>query len=344
MQVTLKQLFLKDWDPSADAIAYPGPYIPYAVYTKNDFIHALNYPIGAYSNISDLSVGQFGYQSNRSGVLSPIGVCITSYVQADFDPSQFRYNYSIYTVENCKDIVDFAEAGSTKWTDFDVRDHIDHPLNFTSLVSATLKLPLRTILLEDATTGSAEIVCLNLDVEVFYDNRHRNGQIVISLAGNPRRANCHGQIVELTSSSFVSRKALYILVIFFCLASFSLCTRSLWRSSRLMKRTDSILRSHGKMLKRSDKLEFVDFWLVLIVVNDLMVGYATVIMTFCDNLLETDNYTTCSLLLGLGNFLSWLGLLRYLSFFRKYNLLIVTLRKSSLHVLRFMLCTTIIYW
>lgn len=345
MQITLKQLFLKDWDPSAEAVPYPGPYIPYAVYTKTDFIRSVNYAISVYSNISDLGVGQFGYQSNRSDILSPIEICIKNYVQADFDPSVFKYNYSIYTVESCKSIENFADAGSSKWQDFDFRDHLDKPINFSSLVSSRLKLPLRTILMEDATTGYAEIVCFNMDVEIFYDNRHRNGQIVISLTSVPRRAECHGQMTELHGSGFVSRRALYLVVMFFCVASFSLCTRSLWRSFQLMKTSERILRSHGKILNWSDRLEFVDFWLVLIIINDLLVAYATALMSFYDGrLLETNNYTACSLLLGQGNFLSWLGLLRYLSFFKKYNLLIVTLRKSFLHVIRFMLCTTIIYW
>lgn len=345
MQVTLKQVFLKDWDPSADAVAYPGPYIPYAVYSKIDFIHSVNYAISVYSNISSSSVGQFGYQSDRLDLMSPIEICMTNYEQADFDPSVFKYNYSIRTVTHCKSIIDFAEPGSQKWQNFDFRQQLDRPIDFRSLVSISVKLPLRTILLEDATTGDAGIVCFNLNVEIFYDNRHRNGQIVINLASNPRRAECHGHITELTRNVYASRRLLNLVVIIFCLTSFSLCARSLWRSFKLVQKTEKLLKSHGRTLIWSDKMEFVDFWLVLIIVNDLMVAYATVIMTFYEvRLLETDNYTACSLLLGLGNFLSWSGLLRYLSFFKKYNLLIVTLRKSFMHVMRFMLCTTIIYW
>lgn len=101
MQTTLKQLFLKDWDPSSDGVAYPGPYIPYAVYTKPDYMRSLNYALRIYGNISELSVGPFGYQSNITGKVSPVNFCSTNYVKADFEPTNFKYNLSINTVIEC---------------------------------------------------------------------------------------------------------------------------------------------------------------------------------------------------------------------------------------------------
>lgn len=344
MQTTFKQLFLKDWDPSADAIAYPGPYVPYAVYTKPDFMHAINYAIRIYSNISDLSVGPFGYQSNSTETVSPIGICMTNYIQADFEPTIFRYNYSMLTLTECKSIENFAPANDAKWLDFDIRYHLDKPINFSTLISTSVKLPLRTLLIEDATSGDAGIICFNVDIEIFFDNRHRDGQIIINLFSIPRRADCDGRLVE-SGDVFASRRLLNIVVILFCALSFSLCTRSLWRASKLLKSSERILARNGRALCWGDRLDFVDLWLVLILINDLMITSATIIIaSYDERLLETSNYTICSLLIGLGNFLSWSGLLRYLSFFKKYNLLILTLRKSFAHVMRFMLCTILIYW
>ena len=345
LQVSMKQLFLKDWDPSADAIAYPGPYVPYAVYTKQEFINSINYAIRVYSNVTNSGLGQYGYPSNGSDVVPPVKICLVNYQMADFDPSTFKYNFSMQTVTTCKSVEDFAEAGSEKWLQFNFENYLESRLNFTSLVYSTLDLPLRTIIMEDATSGDIEIVCFQLDLQIFYDNRHRVGQILISLKSSPKRMTCQGEIVDSDNDQFESRRILYIFIMLFCLTSTTLCVRSLWRAFRLMKRTEKIMRSHGRILIYSDRIEFIDCWLVIIIVNDLLVGFSTVIMTFYnDRLLETNNYTLCSLLLGIGNFLSWSGLLRYLSFFRQYNLLIITLRKSFLHVTRFMLCTTIIYW
>lgn len=352
MQTTFKQLFLKDWDPSADAIAYPGPYVPYAVYTKPAFYQTINYSIKVYSNISDWSVGPYSYQqTNRSQDVAPVDICTTSYVQADYEPISSKYNYSMKIETYCDRIENYAEAGSTLWDEFDIRDHLSYKISFAQLISLNIKLPLRTLLLEDlASPGYAEIICFNVDVEILLDNSSKDGQIIINLKSEPRRTSCSGSLAnnENDNSSLsilTGRQTLNSIVIIFCLLSFSLCFRSIFRAYKLINRTDRILNANGNRLEWSDKFEFLDSWLVLIIINDILIASATVIIIFYDErLLETSQYTICSLLIGVGNFLSWAGLLRYLSFFKNYNLLIITLRKSFPHVLRFMLCTMLIYW
>jgi mucolipin len=54
-------------------------------------------------------------------------------------------------------------------------------------------------------------------------------------------------------------------------------------------------------------------------------------------------WDVCSVLLGTGNLFVWFGVLRYLGFFRTYNMLIVTLKKAFPSVLRFLLCAMLIY-
>lgn len=346
MQLTFKQLLLKDWDPSADAIEYPGPLIRYALYNKADFNSSINYAVEAYSNITVNSFGPFGFNSQNPRIPGDINLCITQYLKADFNPTKFTYDYTVDTKTSCYLLTDRgAEFDHEYWRAYNYSYMLDgiYNLDFNRLVSASLTLPLRTVLLENAATGKPEIVCFDVDNVILYDNTHRTGQIFVTLTSTLRRANCVGTLND-TPSSITSRKLLNITVMFFCVVSFSLCIRSLWKAKKLLRRTEDILHDHGRRLSWSDRFEFVDFWLVLIVINDFMVAYATVIISSYDRrLLEMDNYTICSLLLGIGNFLSWAGLLRYLSFFQKYNLLIVTLRKSFFHVLRFMLCTTLIY-
>lgn len=344
MQTTFKQLFLKDWDPSSDAVAYPGPFIPNAVYTKQDFFNSINFAIKAYSNVSQISVGPFGYPTNSSTIVSPIEICTTNFVQANFEPNSFKYNYSMYTKTECKSIENFADAGDEKWLDFDIRDHLTMPINFSTLTATSVSLPLRTLLIEDATTGDAEIACFDVDIEITLDNQHRDGQIIINLSSLPRRAKCDGLLTEIGEDIAV-RLILNSTVMLFCILSSMLCIRSLWKAHKLVKYSQTTLRSHGKNLELSDQMEFLDPWLALIILNDLMIAAATIEISFYDQrLLETDNYTICSLLIGLGNLFTWSGLLRYLSYFKKYNILIVTLRKSFPQVMRFMMCTLLIYW
>ncbi|XP_048473819.1 mucolipin-1a isoform X2 [Rhincodon typus] len=55
------------------------------------------------------------------------------------------------------------------------------------------------------------------------------------------------------------------------------------------------------------------------------------------------SYDLCSILLGTSTLLVWVGVIRYLSFFQKYNILIVTLRAAFPNVIRFCCCVAVIY-
>ncbi|XP_029814285.1 neuropathy target esterase-like [Manacus vitellinus] len=54
-------------------------------------------------------------------------------------------------------------------------------------------------------------------------------------------------------------------------------------------------------------------------------------------------YDVCSILLGTSTLLVWVGVIRYLTFFQKYNILIVTLRVALPNVIRFCCCVAVIY-
>lgn len=47
--------------------------------------------------------------------------------------------------------------------------------------------------------------------------------------------------------------------------------------------------------------------------------------------------------LGTGNLLVWFGVLRYLGFFKTYNVVILTLKKAAPKVARFLICAILIY-
>lgn len=55
------------------------------------------------------------------------------------------------------------------------------------------------------------------------------------------------------------------------------------------------------------------------------------------------SYDVCSILLGTSTLLVWVGVIRYLTFFHKYNILIATLRVALPSVMRFCCCVAVIY-
>ncbi|PNI18270.1 MCOLN1 isoform 8, partial [Pan troglodytes] len=55
------------------------------------------------------------------------------------------------------------------------------------------------------------------------------------------------------------------------------------------------------------------------------------------------SYDVCSILLGTSTLLVWVGVIRYLTFFHNYNILIATLRVALPSVMRFCCCVAVIY-
>ena len=69
------------------------------------------------------------------------------------------------------------------------------------------------------------------------------------------------------------------------------------------------------------------FRYVLICINDLLLITGSVITEMLETRKTTgDLWDFCSIFLGTGNLLVWIGMLRYLGFFATYNALILTLK------------------
>ena len=49
------------------------------------------------------------------------------------------------------------------------------------------------------------------------------------------------------------------------------------------------------------------------------------------------------MMLGTGDLLVWIGLLRYLGFFKTYNVLILTMKGATPNIIRFLICAAMIY-
>ncbi|POI21134.1 hypothetical protein CIB84_015119, partial [Bambusicola thoracicus] len=75
---------------------------------------------------------------------------------------------------------------------------------------------------------------------------------------------------------------------------------------------------YKKEVSYNDQMEFVNGWYILIMVSDVLtiVG-STLKMEIQAKSLTS--YDVCSILLGTSTMLVWLGVIRYLGFFQKYN-------------------------
>lgn len=82
----------------------------------------------------------------------------------------------------------------------------------------------------------------------------------------------------------------------------------------------------------------------MIIANDLLIIIGSALKEQIERKqFNRDNWDVCSIFLGTGNLLVWFGVLRYLGFFKTYNVVILTLKKAAPKVARFLLCAILIY-
>lgn len=148
-----------------------------------------------------------------------------------------------------------------------------------------------------------------------------------------------------TVEAQIFRQLLNIAVILLSLISLFLCIRSIVRCFSLLHETVQFFATHRHLkLGLADRLEFIDFWLCLIIFNDILVISGTGIkMTNELYLVSRERYLWASVILGTGLMLVWCGVLRYLSYFRTYNVLMLTLRKSTPNLMKFLTCALILF-
>ncbi|XP_070604678.1 mucolipin-3-like [Erythrolamprus reginae] len=157
-------------------------------------------------------------------------------------------------------------------------------------------------------------------VIILFDNKAHSGRIKISLDNDIAIKECKDWHV----SGSIQKNTHYMMifdgfVILTCLASLILCTRSVIKGICLQREFVTFFQHHYKKeVSFSDLVEFVNGWYIMIIVSDLLtIVCSTLKMEIQAKSLTS--YDVCSILLGTSTMLVWLGVIRYLSFFKKYN-------------------------
>ena len=107
-------------------------------------------------------------------------------------------------------------------------------------------------------------------------------------------------------------------------------------------------------------MKFLDLWYVLICTNDMLIITGSVIKGLIETRSTVEKmWNICrwvllvvrllfnkflfSMTLGIGSMLVWLGVLRYLGFYKTYNILLVTMKGAAPHILRFFCCIMLLF-
>ncbi|KAJ8305457.1 hypothetical protein KUTeg_016002 [Tegillarca granosa] len=225
------------------------------------------------------------------------------------------------------------------------------PINFNTLLKIELRFKLKSYRL-GINHKRRKPECFNVDGKVVFDDSNRDGQMKIDLVTTLQEIECHGEYSsedeerrERTSETLFD--AIVMVVSFI---SSVLCIRSIIRGLRLRKETARFFEKRfRKKLSWSDQMEFLNLWYVCIVINDILTIIGSSFKIQLDNRVNknarssSENYDFCGVMLGTGSLLVWLGVVRYIGFFKTFNILVLVLKKAFPNMMRFLVCTLMLY-
>uniref|UniRef100_A0A674C8D4 Mucolipin TRP cation channel 1a n=1 Tax=Salmo trutta TaxID=8032 RepID=A0A674C8D4_SALTR len=326
--MSFKQIFLKDYDEgSGDTLA---------VYTQRDVYEHIFYAVDQYVVLPETTVGRYAYVYGVGVNGSALSLCQQYYKKGSIDPANDTFNIDPRVITDCVGVnplsVPRAPLGS---------DYKNFTLKFHKLINVTIQFQLKAINIQ--TIINNEIPdCYTFFITIVLDNKAHSGKVRISLENQAFIKECKDPSVSGHAENY-TRLAFDVVVAIVCMLSLLLCGRSILRGIILQAEYVEFFKTNlGRKVSWDERMEFINGWYILLIISDVLtiIGSAIKIGIESKNM---SSYDECGILLGTSTLLVWVGVIRYLSFFQKYNILIVTLRAAFPNVIRFCCCVAVIY-
>ncbi|KAJ8408510.1 hypothetical protein AAFF_G00259240 [Aldrovandia affinis] len=328
--ISFQHLFLKGYTDQSSRT--------YAVYTQTEVYEHIYFIIDQYSQLQNITVGNHAYEKN-DGIYTPLSLCQDFYKNGSIWPGNETFDINAEIETECIEIYPPQNLGNTRL----LESVLNFTLDFKRLLSVNIEFALKAINLQ--TVRHHELPdCYDFTVMITFDNRAHSGRIKINLDNDV-------DIYECKDWNIVGayRRNIYFILFFdsviilTCLTSLILCTRSVITGIQLQFEYSAFfLMCHKKNVPWSERMEFVNGWYILVIISDSLTIVGSILKIEIQAKTLT-SYDVCSILLGTATMLVWVGVIRYLGFFKKYNILILTLRAAFPNVIRFCCCVAMIY-
>ncbi|MCI4383753.1 hypothetical protein PGIGA_G00030060 [Pangasianodon gigas] len=306
-----------------------------AVYTKQSVFDHLYYIIDQYSQLDQLSVGSVSY-AEEDGKLLPLVICKEYYRQGSGKHSEKTYDIDAQTESACLTL-DPRSAATWNTNNASFFD-----IDFYRLVTIEISFRLKGINLQ--TVLSHELPdCYTFAVSITFDNRCHSGKVKITLDIDAVSSVCKNWNISGTAQKNHYLIIFDAVVILVCLMSSVLCIRSIFLAIRLLQRFSKFcVWKYNHKVCEEDQREFLNGWYILVIISDVMAIIGSILKMEIQAKSLT-SYDVCSIFLGTSTLMVWVGVIRYLGYFQKYNVLILTMQAALPKVLRFCCCAGMIY-
>nr|XP_020452374.1 mucolipin-2 isoform X2 [Monopterus albus] len=329
--MALKNLFLKGYK-GVDEDDYSV-----AVYTQHDVYDSLFYVLDQYSQLGQLSVGAVAYAEDGDGKLLPVSICKEYYKKGIKESSDEVYNIDAQLERIC---MSHDPKTANQWR---AHNSSFFDLEFYRLIDIKITFQLKGINLQ--TVHSRELPdCYSFYVTITFDHQCHSGKVKIFLDIDTQSSACKDWKISGTAQKNTHYLLVFdVFVILVCLTSAVLCTRSLVLAVRLLQRFSRFLsENYSRRVCEDDQREFLNGWYLLVIVSDLLAIVGSILKMEIQAKSLT-SYDVCSIFLGTSTLMVWVGVIRYLGYFQKYNVLILTMKAAFPKVLRFCCCAGMIY-
>ncbi|XP_043116034.1 mucolipin-3 isoform X3 [Puntigrus tetrazona] len=289
-----------------------------------------------YLHLQNLTVDNHAFE-RTDGVLTPLSICQDLYQHANVLPANETFDIDPHVETECVSIYPIS-----LYKEGDLEKDMNITLDFQRLLAVNIYLKVKAINLQ--TVRHKELPdCYDFSINIKFDNRAHSGQIKISLSSDVQIKVCKDWNVSGSNLHYQLIVLFDCVVICSCLLSLILCTRSVYNGVLLLLEYIRFAsNNHRRRVGWSERAEFINGWYILIVASDTLT-IAGSVLKICIQSKELTNYDVCSILLGIATMLAWIGVMRYLSFFQKYYILILTLQAALPNVLRFSFCAVMIF-
>ncbi|TKS68844.1 Mucolipin-1 Mucolipidin [Collichthys lucidus] len=326
--MTFKHLFLKDYDESSDDT--------FAVYKQSDVYDHIFYAVEQYLALPETTVGRYAYVYGVGVNGSALSLCQQYFKKGRIDPANDTFSIDPHIITDCIGVnplsVPPAPLGSS---------YKNFTLKFHKFINVTIEFQLKAINIQ--TIINNEIPdCYTFYITIVLDNKAYSGKVKIQLENRATIKECKDPSVSGHAENY-TRVAFDVAVALLCTLSLVLCGRSIVRGIMLQQEFVQFFReTMDRKVCWADRLEFINGWYILLIVSDILTITGSIIKIGIESK-TMSSYDLCGILLGTSTLLVWVGVIRYLTFFQKYNILIVTLRAAFPNVIRFCCCVAVIY-
>ncbi|XP_040892767.1 mucolipin-1a [Toxotes jaculatrix] len=326
--MTFKHLFLKDYDESSDDT--------FAVYTQNDVYDHIFYAVDQYLALPETTVGRYAYVYKVGVNGSALSLCQQYYKKGRIDPANDSFSIDPHIITDCIGVNPLSVPPAPLSSSYK-----NFTLKFHKLINVTIEFQLKAINIQ--TIINNEIPdCYTFYITIVLDNKAHSGKVKIRLENQASIKECKDPSISGHADSY-SRVAFDVIVALVCMVSLLLCGRSILRGIILQQEFVQFFKENlERKVCWADRLEFINGWFILLIISDILTITGSIIKIGIESK-TMSSYDLCGILLGTSTLLVWVGVIRYLTFFQKYNILIVTLRAAFPNVIRFCLCVAVIY-